>query len=616
MPESRFAAVFGLQLEITALARCDGIAFECDLHQQRKTSTMKVRAESANTLGGYMKISLPLGFVLISLLVGCNQNDQEAVIYADRVFMGDHIITMDGLEATAVALRSGRISFVGSKNDVTPFIGPETELVELGNNALLPGFIDAHGHFSAFANRLESLDLSSPPVGGISSIDDIVESLRSWIEVRQIPAGERVTGFGYDDSLLLEQRHPTRQDLDRASSQHPIVIRHVSGHLLVANSAALEIVGVSALTADPAGGVIRRQASSNEPDGVMEETAMGLFSTADEMPSAERRQQLRRRALNIYASYGVTTIQDSNVSPQYFSQLVEEAEQDPFSQDIVAYVWVNGLNDTEVEELHTTDYIGGIRLGGAKFTLDGSPQGRTAWLSEPYTEAPPGQPDDYVAYPSYDPALYRTRLKTLVNHDVPVLAHANGDAAIDLMLDGLQEVLATVEKDHRSVAIHAQLMRPDQLPRVKQLGVIASYYSVHPYFWGDWHRLSFGEQRAAYISPVADTLALEIPVTIHNDTPVVPPDMMRLVGITVNRETRSGYVLGANQRATVEQALYAITQSAAYQYFEEDEKGSITLGKQADLVILEADPRLVEPRNLSDLKVLATYARGELIYRR
>lgn len=560
---------------------------------------------------------LVLSVLVLSVFAGCGQVDQSPTVFADRVFIGEHIITMDGAKPTGVALIGDRISFVGDAQDARSLIGPQTQLVELGSTALLPGFIDAHGHFSAFAARLESLDLSSPPVGEISSIDDIVKSLRNWIEDNQIPAGERVTGFGYDDSLLLERRHPTRRDLDQASSRHPIVIRHVSGHLLVANSYALEVAGISALTLNPVGGVIRREAPANEPDGVMEETAMGLFAAAGGLPGKEQRRQLRRQALDIYASYGVTTIQDSNVSPEYFSQLVEEAALDPLPQDIVAYTWVNGLDDVQVNELRQTDYVGGIRMGGAKFTLDGSPQGRTAWLTQPYTEGPPGQPADYVAYPSYEPALYKSRLKTLLDHDVPVLAHANGDAAIDLMLDGLAEALATnPAKDHRSVVIHAQLMRPDQLPRVKRLGVIPSYYSVHPFFWGDWHRLSFGELRASYISPVADTLAMGISLTIHNDTPVVPPDMMRLVGITVNRKTRSGYVLGPDQRASVAQALNAITQAAAYQYFEEDEKGSIVEGKRADLVILEANPFTVDPAALAQLKVLSTFAKGKLIYQR
>jgi predicted amidohydrolase YtcJ len=540
-----------------------------------------------------------------------------AIDPVDIIFVGQNIITMDRPGITGVAVKGDRISFVGSAQDALAFKGTQTRVIELGEQALLPGFIDAHGHFSAFASRLDALDLSSPPVGNINAIDDIIREIRSWIEVRQIPAGEIIHGVGYDDSLLAELRHPTREDLDRASTQHPIVIRHVSGHLLAANSLALSDANVSALTENPEGGVIRRLDGSDEPDGVMEETAMRLFPSQSTDLNDEQRRLLRRQALKVYASYGITTIQDSNIGKEYLNQLIEEAKVDPFPQDIVAYLWANVMSDDQLAAIAPTNYEGGIRLGGVKFTLDGSPQGRTAWLTEPYTQGPPSAQPDYVAYPSYAPELYIQRMPDLIARGVPVLIHANGDAAIDLMLDGVEGGLNLGEDiDHRSVVIHSQLMRPDHLPRFKELGVIASYYSVHPFFWGDWHRLSFGEERASFISPVAATAALDIPLTIHNDTPVVPPDMMRLVSITVNRLTRSGYVLGPDQRASVEQALKAITLGAAYQYFEEAEKGSITLGKRADFVLLESNPLSSEPEQLQDIAIVETFARGKSIYQR
>ena len=250
-----------------------------------------------------------------------------------------------------------------------------------------------------------------------------------------------------------------------------------------------------------------------------------------------------------------------------------------------------------------------------KFTLDGSPQGRTAWVSRPYNEGPPGVDPDYVAYPSYDPNAYRVRIDRLLERGVPVLAHANGDEAIELMIDGIDDALEGEEiPDHRSVIIHAQLIRPDQLDRVKELGIIPSYYAAHPFFWGDWHRLSFGDDRASFISPVKATLDREIPFTVHNDAPIVPPDIMRLVSITVNRLTRSGYVLGPDQRPTVLEALYSVTQGAAYQYFEEDEKGSITVGKRADFVILEENPLTIDPLQLEHVAIVETFARGESVY--
>lgn len=558
----------------------------------------------------FVKVLLGIGFSSLGAL-GAAQD-------ADLIFLGQNIITMDASNVSAVAVRGDRIVVAGSEQDARALQGEGTLVIELGERALLPGFIDAHGHFAGVARYVDMLDLSSPPVGDVTSVDDIVRKLQRRIENRNIPPGELVYGYGYDDSLLAELRHPDRDDLDRASSDHPIVIRHVSGHLLAANSMALLEAGVGANTADPAGGIIRRRPGSDEPDGVMEETAMQFFPGTGELLTPQRQSELRREAVQIYAGYGITTIQDSNVSQAYVDRLKAEGLEQEYAADIVTFVMGNPLPDDVLATVAAdTSYTGGVRNGGVKFTLDGSPQGRTAWMSEPYNAGPPGAAADYVAYPSYDPDAWLNRIGPLLERGVPVLAHANGDAAIELMIDGVANAIAAGPvPDHRSVIIHAQLIREDQLDRVAELGIIPSFYSVHPFFWGDWHRLSFGEERARFISPVQAAIARDIPFTVHNDSPIVPPDMMRLVEITVNRETRSGFVLGPDQRASVMQALHAITLGAAYQYFEEDEKGSITVGKRADLVILEDNPLTVATSELGEVSVLETFARGKSIFKR
>ncbi len=555
--------------------------------------------------------------MLPALCISCAQAQQ-----AELIFSGANVITMEpGVEngtITAVAVSGENILAVGSLEEILELRGDSTRIVELGDRTLLPGFIDAHGHFNAVARYTDLLDLSSPPVGVVSSIEDIVRMIRRRIEQQQIPQGELIYGIGYDDSLLAEQRHPTRDDLDRASTGHPIIIRHVSGHLLAANSLALEQAGVTQTTSNPAGGVIRRRPGSNEPDGVMEETAMAAFPGSSSNMTAEQISQLRRDALKLYASYGITTIQDSNVSVAYAEAYREEARQNPLAIDVVAYVMANALSDEALAAVeYDTEYTGGFRVGGVKFALDGSPQGRTAWMSEPYDQGPPGQDSSYVAYPSYDPDAYKARMPGLIERGIPVLAHANGDAAIQLMIDGIAGAIGSGPvPDHRSVTIHAQLATEDQLDQMKRYGIIPSFYSVHPFFWGDWHRLSFGEVRAAFISPAQAAVEKGLPFTIHNDSPIVPPDMMRLLSIAVNRETRSGYVLGPDQRISVMDALNSITLGAAYQYFEEDRKGSITPGKRADFVILEENPLEVNPSRLQDIAIVETYSRGISVYRR
>lgn len=574
------------------------------------------------------RVQILSGAVLLlsTMLLGACTDEPEAPIgatatlpdsVADSVYIGEHIISMTGSNPGAVAVRGDRIVATGSAQEITPLIGESTRVIELGEQALLPGFIDAHGHFSALARTADYVDLSPPPVGGAESIADIVRALRLAIEQSSIPAGTLVTGFGYDDSLLEERRHPTRFDLDEASTSHPIVIRHVSGHLAVGNSLALADAGISAETPDPAGGIVRRL-EDGAPDGVMEETAMTLLPDAVASLTPGRFAELRRQALQIYAGYGITTIQDSNLPLDYIEMLRQEAASDAYPVDMVAYAMANPLSDEVLDSIEVEqNYVNGFRLGGIKFTLDGSPQGRTAWLTEPYEQGPPGAADDYVAYPSYEPSEYLRRIPAIIERGLPALVHVNGDAAIDLMLEGLESIAQQGPlPDHRSVAIHAQLARPDQLDRMRELGVLPSFYAVHPFFWGDWHRLSFGDERASFISPLRAALDRGIPITIHNDSPVVPPDIMRLVSIAVNRETRSGYVLGPDQRVDVMEALHAVTLGAAYQYFEENEKGSLEAGKRADFVILAQDPRIVESEALADIDIVETISRGMTIYRR
>lgn len=538
---------------------------------------------------------------------------------ADTIFIGDHIVTMEpGLPAVeAVAVRGETIVAAGTREEVLARRGDATRVVDLGPRALLPGFIDAHGHFLAVGMTLDALALHPPPVGDVRTIDDIVRKIRAWIAERDIPPGEMVSGGGYDDSLLAENRHPTRYDLDRASTEHPIVLTHVSGHLRTANSAALRAAGVTADTADPPGGHIRRVGDTGEPDGVLEETAGGLVGSSWLFRPTDDLDGLARRAIDVYTSYGTTTIQDGAIGADMLRQLRAAAEREPLAADVAVFPRFATMEDAENATLET-DYRGGLRVAGVKLFLDGSPQGRTAWVTEPYHEGPPGAAADYRAYGTFDPELYRAGAAHLIRRGVPILVHANGDAAIDLMLDGVEAAVAGLDPapDHRAVIIHAQLMRADQLDRAAELGVVPSFFSAHAFFWGDWHRRSFGEARGNAISPIRWAIERGVHFTVHNDAPVVPPDIMRLVSITVNRRTRSGHVLGPEQRATVREALHAVTLGAAYQYFEEDVKGSIAPGKQADLVVLERNPLTADPAELEHIRVLETFSRGRSVFAR
>ncbi len=539
----------------------------------------------------------------------------------DIIFIGDHIITVDAtsVDVTAVAVAGQNIVATGPAKEILKLKTSSTRVIELGDNALVPGFIDAHGHMTIVAKLTEMIDLASPPVGRVENINDIVALVKSKIDKQQLAPGTWVLGFGYDDSLLEEKRHPNRDDLDRASLDHPVMLTHVSGHLATVNSAALQQQNIDQNTSNPPGGVVRRRPGSREPNGVMEETAMGLFSRNLLAPiDDEKFEHLVRQTIKRYVSYGITTIQDGGANMSDIERLRVSAKRESYAADVVVFPWSNFFDDDQLAAIEAeSSYTNGLRLGGVKFGLDGSPQGRTAFLSQPYNEGPPGAAPDYRAYPTYPAEKFNPKIAQLIERRIPTLVHANGDAAIDMLINGVAAALDNREPpDHRTVIIHAQLMRKDQLESTKRLGLVPSYYSAHPFFWGDWHRRSFGEKRAAFISPAAETARMQIPFTIHNDAPIVPPDMMRLMWIAVNRKTRSDYVLGPDQRLTPMQALHAITLGAAYQYFEEDKKGSIAPGKQADLVILERNPLLANPDTLKDISIVETFARGQSVFKK
>ena len=538
---------------------------------------------------------------------------------ADTILFGDNIVTMDPDQPAveAVAVRGETIVAAGSVDDVMALHGAATRVVDLGDRALLPGFIDAHGHFLSASRSLESLQLHPPPVGDVNNIDDIVRKIQAWIVDNDIPPGQTVSGGGYDDSLLEEGRHPTRYDLDRASTNNPIILRHVSGHLSASNSAALAAGNVTADTPDPPGGHIRRVEGSMEPNGVMEETAGGLLRGGGRgaPQSPEEFEEMVRKSIDVWLGYGITTIQNGGGTDAATVQSLQEAaDREPFKGDVAVFAGANAMLDGSVDYEKT--YRNGLRVAGVKFMLDGSPQGRTAWITEPYHEGPPGAPADYRAYGRMDPEVYKAGAAALVERGVPFLAHANGDAAMDLMIEGVAEAVEGMEAmpDHRSVIIHAQLMRADQLDQAAELNIVPSFFAAHTFFWGDWHVRSFGEERGTNVSPARWAIDRGVNFTIHNDAMVVPPDIMRLVSVAVNRKSRSGRVLGPHQRLTVLEALNAVTLGAAYQYFEEDTKGSITVGKQADLVIIGKNPLTADPAELEHIQIMETFSRGRSVH--
>jgi predicted amidohydrolase YtcJ len=550
-------------------------------------------------------------YLLFFLLIGSCSYDQN-INKADIIVSSNNVILMTGsreAQPLSIAVKDEKIIWIGSHNDAKYIQGKH---IDFADQAVLPGFIDAHGHASYLAFATQVANIASPPVGKINNIEELKTELKKFIKDSNLQPGEWVMGLGYDDSLLEEQRHPTKDDLDEVSTEHPIYLIHVSAHLGAANSFGLSLANVSSETQDPPGGKIRRYKNSSEPNGVFEETAayplqqLAMSAYKDPIGSV-------KKAMDIYARNGITTAQDGASSPETIGLMQAADAQGMINLDIISYpIGQNGL-DQNLDTINFGNYAGRLKIGGIKLILDGSPQGKTAYLTEPYYKPPHSESDSYKGYPLIPQSEVSKWVKQYADLNIPIMAHANGDAAADMLIEAVKD--AEITSDHRTIMIHAQTVREDQLDQMKELRIIPSYFSTHTFYWGDWHRDSvFGEERAMRISPTKSSLDRNMPFTVHNDAPVVPPDMIRLLWSTTNRKTRSGKVLGEKQKISTYSALEAMTINAAYQHFEDDIKGTIEVGKQADLVVLSEDPLSIDPENLLKIRVIATYSKGIEIF--
>jgi predicted amidohydrolase YtcJ len=562
-------------------------------------------------------------FVLASACSTDSNEDEDTIgqASADTIYHGGSIVTIDDSNPTAgaIAVKAGKIVAVGSEADVMAWRGDATEVVDLAGNTLLPGFIDAHGHVFNTGLQALSANLLSRPDGTVNDIAALRQTLGAWAAENRhgFASTGWIIGFGYDDSQLDEQRHPTRDDLDKVSLTMPVLAIHQSGHLAAINSKGLEMVGITADSADPAGGVYRRYEGSMEPDGVLEEMAFFqvVFSILGALSEDENKAMLLA-GTDLYASFGYTTAQEGRATTEAVAAMAGAAADGDLIMDVVAYPDIQRAADTIKPPLLARTYKQHFRIGGAKLSLDGSPQGKTAWLTEPYFVPPEGKDPDYRGYPALSDEEAAAYVDTAFANGWQILVHTNGDAAADQLI---MAVRAATEKygaaDRRTVMIHAQTVREDQLDAMKELGIIPSFFGMHTYYWGDWHRDSvLGPERAARISPAASALKRDMVYTQHHDAPVALPNSIMILAAQVNRTTRSDQILGPDQRVSVMDALKSITINAAYQHFEESRKGSLEPGKVADFVILDKNPLEVEPMSLKDIRVIETIKEGKSIY--
>jgi predicted amidohydrolase YtcJ len=566
----------------------------------------------------FRTVSIVAALLMQSLWMMSNARAQTA----DAIYIGGPIITMNDAapRAEAVAVKDGKIIAVGTQAEVEKLKSPGTATIDLAGKALLPGFIDAHGHVFTTGIQAASANLLPAPDGEGNSIAKIQEILREYAQGKTAKDFNLILGFGYDDAQIAEKRHPTRQDLDEVSKDVPILLIHQSCHLGAMNSKALELAKIMADTKDPQGGVIRREADGKTPNGVLEETAFMAFGMAI-FPklNAEQFAQLAVMGQNLYIQHGFTTAQEGRATGPAHASFVKLAEAGQMKIDVVSYQDMIFTDDPP--EMKTTwyskTYNNRYRVGGVKLNLDGSIQGKTGYLSMPYKVPPLGAATNYRGYETLPDKVIAAKVDKAYANGWQLLAHCNGDAAIDQYISAVREAVAKHGKgDRRSVAIHAQAARMEQLDAMKELGIIPSFFGMHCFYWGDWHRdETLGAVRAEKISPAQSALRRGMIFTQHHDSPVAQPSAIRVLSSVVTRRTRSGDILGADERISVNDGLKSLTIWAAYQHFEEESKGSLEVGKVADFVVISADPFAVDIEDLDELTVVETIKAGTSIYK-
>lgn len=564
-----------------------------------------------------------LAFTLVTLLcifgTGCGGPEPAAT--ADAIYFGGDIVTVNDAQPAveALAVKDGKILMVGSRADIEKnHKGATTQMIDLAGKTLLPGFLDPHSHYINSITVANQANVFAPPAGPGKDVASIVSELKKFRDEHNIPAGEIIQAYGYDENAMPRGTALTRDDLDKDFPDNPVIVGHVSMHGAVLNSAAMKKYGVSAATKTPPGGVVLRKPGSNEPSGLVMETAFLPVFSALPKPSAQQEIEWSRAGQMLYAANGITTAQEGATHAADLALMQRAAAGGASVIDVIAFPFFTDF-DAIIEKNPANEwgkYVSRVKLGGAKITLDGSPQGKTAYFTTPYLTGGPGGQKNWHGEPSFPEADVKAFFKKVYDLGLPLNAHANGDAAIDILLRAHEFAAAgDLSKDRRVTIIHSQFVRPDQLDKYVAYKMTPSFFTEHTYYFGDTHVLNRGKEQAFFESPMRAAIDKGLRPTNHTDFVVAPLDQLFVLWSAVNRISRNGVVIGPDQRVTPMEALKAITINVAYQYGEEKSKGSLENGKLADFVILDKNPLKVDPLAIKEIKVVETIKDGKAIYK-
>ncbi|MDH4048948.1 MAG: amidohydrolase [Gammaproteobacteria bacterium] len=529
---------------------------------------------------------------------------ESALGDADMIVTGGRVLTMDSYEplAEALAVRGSFILAVGSNDDIRNLAGSSTKRIDARGMTITPGFIDAHSH-PLFAEEALGVNVNLP------RIEDVKQALKG--QAAKTPPGHWVRGVMYDDTIFEEERPLTRKDIDEAVSDHPVFVGHRGGHTAVVNSKGFEVAGVTIDTPDPVGGKYFRE--DGEFTGKVAEHALDVFRAAGTWPLMDRRmrqQSAKISSLNMAAA-GLTSTTDAYGA---YDDFIAYQDARDAGELFFRLSFMPGGNSEVYEGLKTAGVRSGfgddmLRIGAVKFSADGSASERTMSMSTPYE----GRPTDFgiltMTQEQIDDAV-----DDAVAHGFRIGIHANGDVAIDMVLNAYERVLKNYSGPNPRHRIeHCSLINDSLLARIKAAGVVPAPFYTYAYYHGNkW--VEYGPEKMQSMFAHRSFLDAGIPVAPASDYTPGPYEPMMAIQSMVTRKDQRGRVWGPDQRVTVTEAMRICTMHGAYASFEEDIKGSLVPGKLADFVILEKDPHDVDPDSIIKIKVLRTVLGGRTVY--
>jgi predicted amidohydrolase YtcJ len=536
-------------------------------------------------------------------------------MHCDVVILGGNVITIDPERprAQAVAVKFGRILAIGKDDELKLLVGANTKVVDARGMTVLPGFIDAHCH-PLDAGRRALLRANCGPAEAPS----IADAKRVLAErAHATPAGQWVLGYGYDEAKLPEGRLLTRADLDEVTVDHPVFVEHSSGHIGMLNSRGLERGNLTRDSADPEGGTYGRD-TAGELDGCVFETGQDKFIGRGAhvgrglipAPTPEDDRRALEFVTSQAASLGITGYHEMLADPTMLKTYQAARNNGELGVRVSAYIYVDYLDAIVNAGLQSGFGDSLLRIGGAKLLGDGALSGRTAFLWEPYEGR-----SDYFGVQGAVPDVMEAQVLEAHRAGLQVGIHANGDRFIGMVLDSYEKALEVVPRcDHRLRIEHCSVMNPQLLGRMQRLGVMAIPFGSYIYYHGE-KMGSYGSKRLEMMLPHRSFLDAGIPIAGSSDYPCGPWNPLIGIQSCVTRKSRAGEEIGPGQRITPEEALRVYTLGGAYASFEENDKGSIKVGKLADFVLLGGDPTSAEPDSIAEIPVVATMLGGEVVYR-